>query len=176
MKQNNTYLAGLDIGSTTAKLVLVDGAGQSVFSRYQRHYARIMDTVSVFLNEVLEDLGNCRIQLAVTGSAGMGMSREMDLPFVQEVIATHEVVRHLYPKVRTVVDIGGEDSKMIFLSSDRPPDIRMNGSCAGGTGAFIDQLAALLNCSPGDLNALARKHIQVYPIASRCGVFAKTDE
>jgi predicted CoA-substrate-specific enzyme activase len=175
MKQNNTYLAGLDIGSTTAKLVLVDGAGQSVFSRYQRHYARIMDTVSVFLNEVLEDLGNCRIQLAVTGSAGMGMSREMDLPFVQEVIATHEVVRHLYPKVRTVVDIGGEDSKMIFLSSDRPPDIRMNGSCAGGTGAFIDQLAALLNCSPDDLNTLAKQHTQVYPIASRCGVFAKTD-
>lgn len=175
MRQNNTYLAGLDIGSTTAKLVLVDGAGQSVFTRYQRHYARITDTVSVFFNEVLEDLGNSRIQLAVTGSAGMGMSREMDLPFVQEVIATHEVVRHLYPKVRTVVDIGGEDSKMIFLSSDRPPDIRMNGSCAGGTGAFIDQLAALLNCSPGDLNTLAKQHTQVYPIASRCGVFAKTD-
>ncbi|MCF8087675.1 MAG: acyl-CoA dehydratase activase [Desulfotignum sp.] len=175
MKQNNTYLAGLDIGSTTAKLVLVDGTGQSVFSRYQRHYARITDTVSVFFNEVLEDLGNCRIQLAVTGSAGMGMSREMDLPFVQEVIATHELVRQLYPKVQTVVDIGGEDSKMIFLSSDRPPDIRMNGSCAGGTGAFIDQLAALLNCSPDDLNTLAKQHTQVYPIASRCGVFAKTD-
>ncbi|MCF8075555.1 MAG: acyl-CoA dehydratase activase-related protein, partial [Desulfotignum sp.] len=104
-----------------------------------------------------------------------GMSREMDLPFVQEVIATHELVRQLYPKVQTVVDIGGEDSKMIFLSSDRPPDIRMNGSCAGGTGAFIDQLAALLNCSPDDLNTLAKQHTQVYPIASRCGVFAKTD-
>ncbi len=175
MNQNHMYHAGLDIGSTTAKLVLVDGAGKLVFSRYQRHYARITDTVSVFFHEVLEDLGNCRFQLAVTGSAGMGMSREMDLPFVQEVIATHEVVRHLYPKVQTVVDIGGEDSKMIFLSSDRPPDIRMNGSCAGGTGAFIDQLAALLNGSPDDLNALAKQHTGVYPIASRCGVFAKTD-
>ena len=175
MGQNKIYHAGLDIGSTTAKLVLADGAGRLVFSRYQRHYARIMDTVSGFFSQVLADLGDGLLQLSLTGSAGMGLSQELDLPFVQEVIATHEVVRHRYPEVRTVVDIGGEDSKMIFLSPDRPPDIRMNGSCAGGTGAFIDQLAALLNCTPGDLNDLASRHTGVYPIASRCGVFAKTD-
>jgi predicted CoA-substrate-specific enzyme activase len=175
MGQNKIYHAGLDIGSTTAKLVLADGEGRLVFSRYQRHYARIMDTVAGFLSQVLADPGDGFLHLSLTGSAGMGLSQELDLPFVQEVIATHEVVRHRYPQVRTVVDIGGEDSKLIFLSPDRPPDIRMNGSCAGGTGAFIDQLAALLNCTPGDLNDLARRHTGVYPIASRCGVFAKTD-
>lgn len=175
MKQNNMYHAGLDVGSTTAKLVLVDDTNQLVFSRYQRHYAQITETVSSFLDEVIGELGNCRFQLGVTGSAGMGVSHELELPFVQEVIATHEVVQHIYPEVQTVVDIGGEDSKMIFLSSDKPPDIRMNGNCAGGTGAFIDQLAALLNCSPDDLNTLAAQYTRVYPIASRCGVFAKTD-
>ncbi len=175
MEQNNVHHAGLDIGSTTAKLVLVNAADQLIFSRYQRHYARVMDTVSGFFSQVVSELGDCRVHLCLTGSAGMGMSQEMDLPFVQEVIATHEVVRHRHPEVRTVVDIGGEDSKMIFLSPDRPPDIRMNGSCAGGTGAFIDQLAALVNCSPTDLNQLAQQHTGVYPIASRCGVFAKTD-
>ncbi|MFU8769674.1 MAG: acyl-CoA dehydratase activase, partial [Desulfotignum sp.] len=175
MKQNKTYLAGLDIGSTTAKLVLVDETDQLVFSRYQRHYARVMDTVSGFFSQVLADLGNCRLQLSVTGSAGMGFSQMMDLPFAQEVICTNEVVRQAYPSVRTVIDIGGEDSKMIFLCAGRPPDIRMNGNCAGGTGAFIDQLAALLNQSPDDLNRLARQCTGLYPIASRCGVFAKTD-
>jgi predicted CoA-substrate-specific enzyme activase len=175
MGQKKIFHAGLDIGSTTAKLVLTDAAGRLIFSRYQRHYARIMDTVSGFLSRVLADLGDGPMHLSLTGSAGMGLSQELDLPFVQEVIATHEVVREAYPDVRTVVDIGGEDSKMIFLSPDRPPDIRMNGSCAGGTGAFIDQLAALLNCTPGDLNDLASRHTGVYPIASRCGVFAKTD-
>ncbi|MEX1299194.1 MAG: acyl-CoA dehydratase activase [Desulfotignum sp.] len=175
MDQKNLYHAGLDIGSTTAKLVLVNAAGELIFSRYQRHYARIMDTVTGFFSQVVSELGDCRVYLCLTGSAGMGMSQKMDLPFVQEVIATHEVVRYRHPEVRTVVDIGGEDSKMIFLSPHRPPDIRMNGSCAGGTGAFIDQLAALLSCSLNDLNQLARQHTGVYPIASRCGVFAKTD-
>ena len=175
MEQDKIYHAGLDIGSTTAKLVLADASGRLMFSRYQRHYARIMDTVSGFLSQVLADLGDGSLHLSLTGSAGIGLSQELDLPFVQEVIATHEVVREAYPDVRTVVHIGGEDSKLIFLSPDRPPDIRMNGSCAGGTGAFIDQLASLLNCTPGDLNDLARQHTGVYPIASRCGVFAKTD-
>jgi predicted CoA-substrate-specific enzyme activase len=175
VKQNKTYLAGLDIGSTTAKLVLADETDQLVFSRYQRHYARVMDTVSGFFSQVLADLGNCRLQLSVTGSAGMGFSQMMALPFAQEVICTNEVVRQAYPSVRTVIDIGGEDSKMIFLCAGRPPDIRMNGNCAGGTGAFIDQLAALLNQSPDDLNRLARQCTGLYPIASRCGVFAKTD-
>jgi predicted CoA-substrate-specific enzyme activase len=175
VKQNKTYHAGLDIGSTTAKLVLVDETDQLVFSRYQRHYARVMDTVSRFLAQVMADLGNCRLQLSVTGSAGMGFAQIMDLPFAQEVICTNEVVRQAYPSVQTVIDIGGEDSKMIFLSAGRPPDIRMNGNCAGGTGAFIDQLAALLDQSPDDLNRLAKQHTRLYPIASRCGVFAKTD-
>ncbi|MCA1785822.1 MAG: acyl-CoA dehydratase activase, partial [Desulfobacteraceae bacterium] len=167
--------AGLDIGSTTAKLVLVDATDQLIFSRYQRHYARILDTVSQFFSDILTDLGNCRLHISVTGSAGMGFAQMMTLPFAQEVVCTHEVVRQIYPLARTVIDIGGEDSKMIFLSLHRPPDIRMNGNCAGGTGAFIDQLAGLLNRSPDDLNRLAERHTRLYPIASRCGVFAKTD-
>lgn len=175
MKQNKLYHAGLDIGSTTAKLVLVDETDQLIFSRYQRHYARIMDTVSAFFSDMETRLGNCRLQLSLTGSAGMGFSHMMALPFVQEVICTNEVVRQIYPLTATVIDIGGEDSKMIFLSPDRAPDIRMNGSCAGGTGAFIDQLAALLNQTPDGLDRLAQQHTNLYPIASRCGVFAKTD-
>ncbi len=175
MKQNKTYHAGLDIGSTTAKLVLVDETDQLIFSRYQRHYARITDTVSQFFSDILTDLGNCRLHISVTGSAGMGFAQMMVLPFAQEVVCTHEVVRQIYPRARTVIDIGGEDSKMIFLSLQKPPDIRMNGNCAGGTGAFIDQLAGLLNSSPDGLNLLAGRHTRLYPIASRCGVFAKTD-
>ena len=96
-------------------------------------------------------------------------------PFVQEVIAAGEVTRRYFPKVNVLIDIGGEDSKMIFFAPNRPPDIRMNGSCAGGTGAFIDQMASLLDLSLDELNALAGQHKHLYPIASRCGVFAKTD-
>ncbi|MCP4753961.1 MAG: CoA protein activase, partial [Proteobacteria bacterium] len=111
----------------------------------------------------------------LTGSAGMGISEKADIPFVQEIVATDRVIREFHPDVRTLLDIGGEDSKMIFFAKDKVPDIRMNGNCAGGTGAFIDQIATLLNISPLELNELAKKHTTIYPVASRCGVFAKTD-
>ncbi len=175
MRPSNVYRAGLDIGSTTAKIVLLDDAGTPVFSDYKRHHAQIYETIICFFREMRQRLGDCTLDLTLTGSAALGVSKQLGLPFVQEVIATHVVLQILYPEVEIAVDIGGEDSKMIFLNPDKPPDIRMNGSCAGGTGSFIDQMASLLNITPFELDALAGTHDHIYPVASRCGVFAKTD-
>jgi len=175
MAQAIIYKSGLDIGSTTAKMVLLNPDGSLVFSDYQRHHARINQTIICFLEQILDRDSNCCLDLKFTGSAALNASVKFDLPFVQEVIATHRVVKHRYPEVRTAMDIGGEDSKMIFFDPDRPPDTRMNGSCAGGTGSFIDQMASLLGITPFQLNELATCSEHIYPVASRCGVFAKTD-
>lgn len=175
MKHPKVYRAGLDIGSTTAKIVLLDENEQIVFSEYQRHHARIYQTVKIFLKQIQDIDRDACLLLKLTGSAALDTSEKFDLPFVQEVIATHAVIKKQYPDVRTAIDIGGEDSKMIFFDVDRPPDIRMNGSCAGGTGSFIDQMATLLDITPSQLNDLATAHEHIYPVASRCGVFAKTD-
>ena len=169
------YKAGLDIGSTTAKIVLLDHAGTLVFSDYQRHHAKIYETAKLFLQDILDQKGDCTLDLKLTGSAALGASKKLNLPFIQEVIATHGVIKIKYPDVRTAMDIGGEDSKIIFLNKDKPPDMRMNGSCAGGTGSFIDQMATLLNIAPFQLDDLAETYDHIYPVASRCGVFAKTD-
>lgn len=175
MAQASVYQAGLDIGSTTAKIALLDSHETIVFSDYQRHHARINETTASFFKQILDRMGDCRLSLKLTGSAALGVSKRLDLPFVQEVIAAHEVIQRQYPGVKCAMDIGGEDSKVIFFEPGRPPDIRMNGSCAGGTGSFIDQMATLLNITPFQLNDLVRSHDHVYPVASRCGVFAKTD-
>ncbi|MFA5902386.1 MAG: acyl-CoA dehydratase activase-related protein [Desulfobacula sp.] len=175
MIQATVYKAGLDIGSTTAKIALLDFEDTLVFSDYQRHHARIDETAASFFKQILERMGDCYLDLKLTGSAALGASKRLGLPFVQEVIAAHEVIKKHYPDVRCAMDIGGEDSKVIFFEPGRPPDIRMNGSCAGGTGSFIDQMATLLNITPFQLNDLVRSHDHVYPVASRCGVFAKTD-
>ena len=175
MIQAKVYKAGLDIGSTTAKIALLDSHDSLVFSDYQRHHARINETAASFFRQILEQEGDCRIALKLTGSAALGVSNRLDLPFVQEVIAAHEIIQKQYPDVRCAMDIGGEDSKVIFFEPGRLPDIRMNGSCAGGTGSFIDQMATLLNITAFQFNALARSHDHIYPVASRCGVFAKTD-
>ncbi len=175
MIQTKIYRAGLDIGSTTAKIALLDSEDTLVFSDYQRHHARIHETAALFFKQILDRMGDCRLELKLTGSAALGVSNRLDLPFVQEVIAAHEIIKKQYPDVRCAMDIGGEDSKVIFFEPGRPPDIRMNGSCAGGTGSFIDQMATLLDITPFQLNDLARPHDHLYPVASRCGVFAKTD-
>ena len=173
------YTMGIDIGSTTAKVVLLDGQSEIVFSTYRRHKAEILSTLQAMLREIVEVLpaspGDIRIRPLVTGSAGMGISERFGIPFIQEVVASAEVVKQLYPQVRTLIDIGGEDAKMIFFPSAGFPDMRMNGSCAGGTGAFIDEMAALLNIPVTEISSLAEKHTTLHPIASRCGVFAKTD-
>ncbi|KAB8144469.1 hypothetical protein F8S13_06240 [Chloroflexia bacterium SDU3-3] len=170
-----TLRLGIDIGSTTAKIVLLDSTGTTCYSDYRRHNAAAQAALRDALGQAREQLGNRPISLLVTGSSGMGITERYALPFIQEVVAAAEVVRQRYPGVRTLVDVGGEDAKLILFQANGMPDIRMNGSCAGGTGAFIDQMALLLNVTPSELDGLAAQHTTIYPIASRCGVFAKTD-
>jgi len=166
---------GIDIGSTTAKVAVLNQETDLLFSVYRRHNAEPLTTLNSILDEAIEHLGDVVINLLVTGSAGLGISEKFKLPFIQEVIASAEVVHQLYPAVKTLIDIGGEDAKMIFTKVNGRPDIRMNGSCAGGTGAFIDEMATLMNVPVSELNDLACEHTMIYPMASRCGVFAKTD-
>jgi predicted CoA-substrate-specific enzyme activase len=172
---DNLYFAGIDIGSTTAKAVVLDKEGGMVFSRYCRHQGKTVETTRGIFKEALEELGDVELDLAVTGSAGMGAAEVFGLPFVQEVVASAHFIEKFFPEVRTFIEIGGEDSKVIFFDDKGRPDIRMNGSCAGGTGAFIDQMAVLLDIDVSELNTLAGKSTNIFPIASRCGVFAKTD-
>ncbi|MCQ2191305.1 MAG: acyl-CoA dehydratase activase-related protein [Paludibacteraceae bacterium] len=170
-----TYNIGLDAGSTTLKIVVTDANGDVVYSDYQRHHADIAHTLSVSLQKLKEQMGDVCVRFQVTGSAGMGLSERYHIPFTQEVVAATEVIERKFPQVRTLIDIGGEDSKIIFFNKNMQADMRMNGNCAGGTGAFIDQMAAILNVSTDQLNELALNSDTIYPIASRCGVFSKTD-
>jgi predicted CoA-substrate-specific enzyme activase len=170
-----TLKLGIDIGSTTAKAVILNGEKDLLFSSYRRHNAETVQALQETLAEAMDKLGDVPVDVLITGSAGMGVCERFGLPFLQEVISSAEVVRQLYPQVRTLIDIGGEDAKMIFFKDKGMPDIRMNGSCAGGTGAFIDEMSNLLNVPVSELDALANKSTTIYPMASRCGVFAKTD-
>ena len=145
MKQCKTYRAGIDVGSTTAKVAIINESNDLVFSDYQRHNTKILEVVKEFFLSIMEQEGNCLLNIHLTGSAGLGLSNRLNIPFAQEVICTNKIIKEIYPQISTVIDIGGEDSKMFFLNKDKPPDIRMNGACAGGTGAFIDQIASLLN-------------------------------
>jgi len=169
------FTAGIDIGSTTVKLVVCDPAGGILFSRYCRHHALTVDTVRRMLKEARRKLGDCEIDLAFTGSAGMGLAESCGFPFIQEVVASAKLIRRKWPEVHTLIEIGGEDSKIAFFDDHFQPDIRMNGNCAGGTGAFIEQMAVLLDIPLEDFNRLAGESRTLHPIASRCGVFAKTD-
>ena len=142
---------------------------------YRRHNTDIPATATAILSDIEARYGETDITLALTGSVGMGYAESLHCTFVQEVICAAEVIKARYPQVKTLIDIGGEDSKMIFFEEGRVPDIRMNGNCAGGTGAFIDQTATLIGANPADIGTLAKKATSLHPIASRCGVFAKTD-
>ncbi|MBQ8796218.1 MAG: 2-hydroxyacyl-CoA dehydratase [Clostridia bacterium] len=164
---------GLDVGSTTVKCVVLDENDKIVFSTYRRHFSKISEMTAQLLAEVYEATNDEKMYIAVSGSAGMGMANDLRLPFVQEVYATRNAVKKLSPKTDVVIELGGEDAKILFLSGGL--EVRMNGTCAGGTGAFIDQMASLLNITPEELNVLSEKKEKVYTIASRCGVFAKTD-
>lgn len=175
-----TYRLGVDIGSTTLKVCVLDGDSHRVetvqgVERYRRHHANPSHVMVELLRDIKQVLGTCSMQIRLTGSVGMGYAERLGLPFTQEVIAATEVIRRLYPDVHTFVDMGGEDSKMIFFEKGRVPDMRMNGNCAGGTGSFIDQTATLLGVETAELNALAQQAEHIHPIASRCGVFSKTD-
>ena len=171
----NTQKIGIDIGSTTAKIVVLSHDGDIIYSRYERHQAAVYPLIYTFLEEVSALTGDTPCTISITGSVGMGVAERCGLPFVQEVVAATKFVTELYPSIRSIIDIGGEDAKVVFLHKDRPVDLRMNGNCAGGTGAFIDQMAVLLGTSVDDMSNLALRAQTVYPIASRCGVFSKTD-
>lgn len=170
-----TYNLGLDIGSTTLKVALLDDNNRLLFFDYRRHNADIITAAKRTLSSMLERVGECNLRLIMTGSVGMGFAERLDCRFVQEVVAAAQTIKQLYPTVHTFIDMGGEDSKLIFFDEGKVPDIRMNGSCAGGTGAFIDQTATLLGVETSELNNLAAQSTTIYPIASRCGVFSKTD-
>lgn len=163
---------GIDIGSTTAKVVLRRHS-EVIFERYERHFSQVREKTAELLRLISEITGENRINAAISGSAGLGLAQAADIPFVQEVFATGEVVKQMEPDASCVIELGGEDAKIIFL--DGGLDERMNGSCAGGTGAFIDQMATLLNITVDELDKLSLNAGRLYPIASRCGVFAKTD-
>lgn len=170
-----TYKLGIDIGSTTFKTALLDSDNKLVYYDYRRHNADIRSTAMRSFSAMLERVGNCNVKVVMTGSVGMGFADRHNFRFVQEVVASAKTIQSIYPDVHTLIDMGGEDSKMIFFEQSKVPDIRMNGSCAGGTGAFIDQTATLLGTETIELDRLAASAKTIYPIASRCGVFSKTD-
>lgn len=169
---NNKLILGIDIGSTTAKLILIDD-GEIIYSKYERHFSQVREKTLSMVTSIWDLLKDREFTVAVSGSAGLGLANTADIPFVQEVYATAECVRTLEEDTDSVIELGGEDAKIIFFSGGL--DERMNGSCAGGTGAFIDQMATLLNLTTEEMDNESLKYKQIYPIASRCGVFAKTD-
>ena len=164
---------GLDIGSTTIKCVVLNDADEVIFDTYERHGSHITEKAKEILERVHGQLGGRTAYLAISGSAGMGLAESCGVPFVQEVFATRVAAKRLAPGTDVIIELGGEDAKILFLTGGT--EVRMNGSCAGGTGAFIDQMATLLKMSPEELNAAAATAKRTYTIASRCGVFAKSD-
>ena len=164
---------GIDIGSTTVKVVLLDNENNLLHRSYERHFSKVREKAAEQLRVLLPRLQGQTVQVVVTGSAGLGVSNTARIPFVQEVYATAAAVSAYIPNTDAVIELGGEDAKIIFFGNSL--EERMNGSCAGGTGSFIDQMATLLNVTVPELDALSLKHEKIYPIASRCGVFAKSD-
>ncbi len=166
------YSLGVDIGSTTVKTVILDD-GKIIFNKYERHFSKVRETVLEQLTYIKNEFKDGLFNICITGSAGLGIANSTNLPFLQEVQAAFTAVNIAYPETDVVVELGGEDAKIIFLTGG--VEQRMNGSCAGGTGAFIDQMATLLGITPNELDEMSLKSEKLYPIASRCGVFAKTD-
>ena len=138
------YRIGLDIGSTTAKIVVIDKNDNIIYNKYERHNAQMLNVVLSFLNELKSIIGDDDISFNVSGSIGMGFAERYGIPFVQEVVAASKTIQRFYPITNTMIDIGGEDAKIVFFKNGDTDELRMNGNCAGGTGAFIDQMAILL--------------------------------
>ena len=169
------FRIGLDVGSTTVKLVVVDKNEEILFTKYERHNAKAKDVVINILKEIKAQWGDIDVYLRITGSVGMGIAEAYHFPFIQEVVAATKAIQKNYSTAASMIDIGGEDAKVVFFKNGEATDLRMNGNCAGGTGAFIDQMAVILGTNITELNRLALQSTQTYPIASRCGVFCKTD-
>ncbi|MCD8019879.1 MAG: acyl-CoA dehydratase activase [Clostridiales bacterium] len=180
--EEKEYRLGIDVGSTTVKLAVTDpDTREMLYSRYERHYAKQLETVLRLLEEAEEQYPDIRFRAAVCGSGGKPVAQALQLPYIQEVVANAAAVCELYPKARTAIELGGQDAKIIFFYYDekkkrlQTSDMRMNGSCAGGTGAFIDEIATLLDAEAEGFEQLAAKGTHVFDISGRCGVFAKTD-
>ena len=170
---NKLLHIGVDVGSTTVKISVMDKNLNNIYSNYQRHFSDTKNTVCEVLEDLTTRFPDTEFTIALTGSGAMSVAKFLDLPFIQEVIACKRAVEKYIPQTDVVIELGGEDAKIIYF--DKFIEQRMNGTCAGGTGAFIDQMASLLHTDPSGLNELSKKHKIIYPIASRCGVFAKTD-
>ena len=168
------YTLGIDIGSTTVKVAILDAAHKLLFSDYQRHYANIRETLSALLQDAYAKLGNLTLHPMITGSGGLTLANHLGVPFVQEVIAVSTSLQELAPRTDVAIELGGEDAKIIYFEGGNVEQ-RMNGICAGGTGSFIDQMASLIQTDASGLNEYAKNYKSLYTIAARCGVFAKTD-
>ncbi|MEQ6378582.1 acyl-CoA dehydratase activase-related protein [Bacillaceae bacterium S4-13-56] len=167
------FQVGLDVGSTTAKLVVLNTSNEIVFKSYQRHFSDIKNTTLHLLNRVSEQFPYAKLKMNASGSSGLGLFEPLGIPFIQEVVACTKAVKSTVQDIDVIIELGGEDAKIIYLTNGI--EQRMNSACAGGTGAFIDQIASLLHTDAEGLNELAKGAERIYPIASRCGVFAKTD-
>lgn len=167
------YRAGIDIGSTTVKLVVLDDADEILYGEYRRHQAHTQETLSTLLEEAKKFVGECELQVCITGSGAINLGKALDISFVQEVVAVATALKKCAPQTDVAIELGGEDAKIIYFTGGL--EERMNGVCAGGTGSFIDQMASLLQTDAAGLNREAEQYKQIYPIAARCGVFAKTD-
>ena len=164
---------GIDVGSTTVKMVVMNNKKEILYSEYRRHFSDTKKTIKDLFNEVLEKFPNKKFTIVTTGSGALALAKYLDISFIQEVIACKNSIKEYAPSTDVAIELGGEDAKIIYF--DQTIEQRMNGTCAGGTGAFLDQMAVLLNTTTEGLNELAKEGKTIYPIASRCGVFAKTD-
>ena len=170
---NNILHVGLDVGSTTVKTAVMDENLNTIYTNYKRHFSDTKNTICSVLEKLIDKYEKYEFTIALTGSGAMSAAKFLDLNFIQEVVSCKRAVEKYIPETDVVIELGGEDAKIIYF--DKSIEQRMNGTCAGGTGAFIDQMASLLNTDPDGLNELSKNHKMIYPIASRCGVFAKTD-
>ncbi len=168
------FTLGIDIGSTTVKIAILNDAHQILFSDYERHYANIRETLAGLLKKAYDKLGNIELHPMITGSGGLTLANHLKVPFVQEVIAVSTTLQELAPQTDVAIELGGEDAKIIYFEGGNVEQ-RMNGICAGGTGSFIDQMASLLQTDASGLNGYAKNYQSLYTIAARCGVFAKSD-
>ena len=174
MNKKNQYTLGIDIGSTTVKIAILDEDNEILFSDYERHFANIQETLSDLLGRAIYKLGGIYVSPVITGSGGLTLAKHLEVPFVQEVIAVSTALQHHAPQTDVAIELGGEDAKIIYFEGGNVEQ-RMNGICAGGTGSFIDQMASLLQTDATGLNEYAKNYQALYSIAARCGVFAKTD-
>ena len=170
---NKIVHIGMDVGSTTVKIVVMDEDLKEIYTSYERHYSDTKNTVCKVLEELVEKYKDKEFTIALTGSGAMSTAKFLDVPFIQEVVSCKRAVEKYIPQTDVVIELGGEDAKIIYF--DKSIEQRMNGICAGGTGSFIDQMATLLKTDAAGLNTYAKDYQALYPIAARCGVFAKTD-